>query len=235
MSKKINIRHISQTETKTMCFVDTKPDAIFRLNGQKETTLEIFVEDDLTKIIVNKVCKQLGISQFVSIGKFGAAINCFTLLGGMLLKKDNNIDNMLFVLDGDRYKTPEDKEKQIKNVLTGNGEYIETLRKNAIKYIQQLELPDNIKPEKFLHNLIITLNNIESEEHKEIIKIAKSIVVTNDDHNYINNMIERMNDGKAVGLTNIINLVSKSSKWDNYTKNIREWLESKKSLLVEEE
>jgi predicted ATP-dependent endonuclease of OLD family len=72
----INIRHISQTSEKTLCFNETKPDAIYRLTGKQEKTLEIFVEDDLSRSIIKKICGELALSRHVSIREYGAAKNC---------------------------------------------------------------------------------------------------------------------------------------------------------------
>jgi AAA ATPase len=54
----IAVRHILQTDEKTLCFTSTKPDALQRLTGRSECPLEIFVEDDLAATIIQKyVCK----------------------------------------------------------------------------------------------------------------------------------------------------------------------------------
>jgi predicted ATP-dependent endonuclease of OLD family len=103
LEDKINIRHILQTPHKTLCFNETKPDAMQRLTGKQERKLEVFVEDDLAKAIIKKISAEVGISKHVSIKEFGAAKNCFTALSGSLLNEDKNLENMPFVLDGDRY------------------------------------------------------------------------------------------------------------------------------------
>ncbi len=54
LSELINIRHIVTKSEKTYCFNETKPDAIHRLTGKQEKTIEIFVEDDLATAILDK-------------------------------------------------------------------------------------------------------------------------------------------------------------------------------------
>ncbi|MGL5271753.1 MAG: ATP-dependent nuclease, partial [Selenomonadaceae bacterium] len=93
----INIRHIYQTPTKTLCFNETKPDAIFRLTGKTNRPLEIFVEDDFAKAIIDYVCRIQGFSKFVSVKEYGACINSFTLISGILLKGEV-VDNILIIL-----------------------------------------------------------------------------------------------------------------------------------------
>ena len=97
----IAVRHILQTEKKTLCFTSTKPDALQRLTGKSERLLEIFVEDDLAASIIQKICLQKQMKKYVAIKRFGAAQNCYTTACGALLIGIDNIDNMLFVLDGD--------------------------------------------------------------------------------------------------------------------------------------
>jgi AAA15 family ATPase/GTPase len=46
LSGLINVRHIFGTKEKTLCFNETKPDAIRRLTGIQRKDIEVFVEDD---------------------------------------------------------------------------------------------------------------------------------------------------------------------------------------------
>jgi predicted ATP-dependent endonuclease of OLD family len=75
----IAVRHLYQTPTTTLCFNQTKPDALQRLTGTQIRPLEIFVEDDLAFALIKKICAGNGMSKYVSIKSFGAAINCFTV------------------------------------------------------------------------------------------------------------------------------------------------------------
>ncbi len=230
----INIRHLSSTLDKTLCFNETKPDAIHRLTGKQERPLEIFVEDDLTKTIVKKIAGELGISKYVSITEYGAAKNCFTLLAGMLLKKTENLEEMLFILDGDVYQTEDEKLKQIKSVLTGSDFHTQEQQTQAIKYIRQLVLEQGNAPEKFLHKLIRELTpDYQNNEYNEIIQVAKDIHISDESHNYINDIIERMDEERAVGLKKVIDVVAQSEKWNEFIKEVKEWLENKKTKVLE--
>lgn len=60
LEDKINIRHIVCRSGKTLCFNETKPDAINRLTGVQPRPIEVFVEDDLASTIVKKLL--LGLS-----------------------------------------------------------------------------------------------------------------------------------------------------------------------------
>lgn len=118
---RINIRHIVCRTGKTLCFNETKPDAINRLTGVQPRPLEIFVEDDLAAAVVTKVASQLRIAKYLTINRYGAAINCFTVAAGLLLGEEA-CDNSLFMLDGDVYRTDDERIRSINRVLTGNDE-----------------------------------------------------------------------------------------------------------------
>ena len=232
-SEQINIRHIFQTRERTLCFNETKPDAIHRLTGKQERPLEIFVEDDLARAVVKKACGELGLSKYVSIKEYGAAQNCFAVLSGVLLNEDENIDNMLFVLDGDVYKSPQEKIDQIAKILTGNTPKFRQIRENAVKYVRQFVIYGNLKPEQFLHNLIVELSAPTSEENNEIINVAKNINVVDNSHKYIDDIIKRMDFDRSAGLKVITDLVALSPKWQDFIIEIKDWLTSKKDQIAE--
>lgn len=217
---------IFKVDKYSFCFNETKPDAIHRLTGKQEKTIEIFVEDDLATAILNKIVSSLKIKKYVSIKKFGAASNCFTTIGGLLISNEN-IDKTLFVLDGDVFITNEHKQKQLKKAITGHGDTITFLRNKALQHIKQLKLPENTQPEKYLHELLININNLDNED--EIIEVAKEISCEQDSHNYLSRIIERLDYGKSVGYTKIIDLVSTycQDKWQSYISEVYIWLEEK--------
>lgn len=99
--------------------------------------------------------------------------------------------------------------------------------------IKSLKLPANTKPEKYIHSIIIGLENRDHEEYNEIIKVAKDINSVDDDHKYVNLIIERLGWERSVGLSKIIDLISSSNEWIDYVADVKDWLESKK-VVVEE-
>lgn len=232
-SSQINIRHILHTPEKTLCFQDTKPDAIYRLTGKQDRVLEIFVEDDLAKAIVKKISGELGLSKYVSIKEYGSVENCFTVLAAMLLKKDININNMLFVIDGDKYNTSDEQMERIKNVLTGDPPQFKEMRSKALDYIGKFIIDNGFNPEKFLHSLIVALPTQDSEEYNEIIKVAKTIHATDNPHKYIDLIIEKMDYERPVGLKVITDLIALSDRWQSFGVEIKDWLSSKKPDIHE--
>ena len=234
LSDLINVRHIFDTNEKTLCFNETKPDAINRLTGRQPRLIEVFVEDDLAVTIVKKVASQLGILRQVSVQRFGAAINCFTVLAGLLLR-DENCENSLFLLDGDLYRTKEEQERRIKEVLTGNDEKAKSLRQRSIDKIKSLKLPEKYKPEFYIHSIITKLDTNCNSEQNEIIEVAKQIVVVDDSHKYVDEIIDRLDLDRSSGLSKIIYLLSSTEEWEDYVVDVKNWLKSKVELVKEVE
>lgn len=233
LENRINIRHIVSRPGKTLCFNETKPDAINRLTGVQPRPLEVFVEDDLASTIVKKIASQLRIAKYVTISRFGAAINCFTTVGGLLLGGEPCEDS-IFVLDGDVYCSDELKTEAINRVLTGHDENVVRARTTALSVVKQFSLPEDVKPERYLHSLIIAMNTTDNEEFNEIIEVAAEIIAVDEDHKYINDIIERLGWDRATGLSKIVDLVATDVTWDEYTQEVRQWFELKVSNLRED-
>lgn len=230
----IAFRHIYQTPTKTLCFNQTKPDALQRLTGQQIRPLEIFVEDDLAHMLIKKICSEEAMSKYVSIKEFGAAINCFTAVCGAILNHLDNIDNMLFVLDGDECKSNDDKEEKIKRILTGTAPENDIQRNLALTKISQFNLPNDTRPESYYHSIICQLaDDILSAEQLEIVQVARQIQNPGDIHNFFNDIIERMDLGREIGLNKLVDLLSLTDEWSNIKSNIKQWLDEKRDVIIE--
>ncbi|MEG5058561.1 AAA family ATPase [Microcoleus sp. A2-C5] len=223
LSDLINVRHIFGTSEKTLCFNETKPDAINRLTGTQPKLIEVFVEDDLAKAIIKKVAGQLGISRHVSVQRFGAAINCFTVLAGLRLRGES-CKNSIFVLDGDVYRTEEDHKKRLKAVLTGNDEHVKSLLESSLEKVKCLNLPENTKPEQYIHSILIGLERTDNDERNEIIEVAKQIVFVDDSHKYVDDIISILDWNRDTGLSKIIDIVSSTQEWNSYIANVKDWL-----------
>jgi AAA15 family ATPase/GTPase len=232
LSDKLNIRHLLSTPARTLCFKDTTPDAINRLTGVQHKPIELFVEDDLSSAIVTKIASQLRGKRLVSIQRFGAASNSFTAAAGLLFSKQD-ISNTLFVLDGDVYKTQDQKIQRLNKVITGTDDLSENYKAQAINVIKQYELPIGSKPEPYLHGIICNIGQSDNEEFQEIIDAANEIIVADESHKYINEIIERLGLERKVGLSKIIDLVATTEAWNEYTAEIKAWLSDKIGPLLE--
>ncbi len=226
LEDKVNIRHIICRPQKTLCFNETKPDAINRLTGVQPKPLEVFVEDDLAVAIVKKVAANLRLAKYLSIQRYGAAINCFTTIGGLLLGGDDCTDTVM-LLDGDIYATEDEKIEKINRVITGHDNQAVQFREKALSLIYQLNLPAEEQPERYLHSIIIGMPESENQEFNEIIEVAREINVADSDHKYINDIISRIGFERNTGISKIIDLISTTDEWGEYTRDIHDWLNSK--------
>ncbi|WP_417330421.1 AAA family ATPase [Halomonas cupida] len=230
--KGVNVRHVFNTGNKTLCFEDTKPDSIARLTGVQEKTIEIFVEDDLARAVVRKVASQLGIGRHVSISLYGAASNCFVTVGGFLLGQVDS-EHSLFVLDGDVYTKEDEIMGRLNKVITGTDQRAEKLRSEAREKIIKLRLPAGIGPEEHLNKLVLSLGDELEGEAQEIHTIAQGVVAVNDGHQFVNDVIERLGLEREVGLSKIVDVASGANDWDNYVKEVKEWIEAVKPIVEE--
>lgn len=73
--------------------------------------------------------------------------------------------------------------------------------------------------------MIITASSEIIPNNNGIKQVLTDIHSVDDDHKYVNDAIERLDYDKAIGLSRIIELASKSEKWDDYVQPIRTWLQ----------
>lgn len=229
----VNVRHIVVKSGKSLCFNETKPDAINRLTGVQPRPLEIFVEDDLGVAVIKKLAGQLKGAKYVSVQRYGAAINCFTTIGGLLLGGES-CEHSLFVIDGDVFRTDEEKKDRINKILTGDDQQSVNFRASALQKISQFVIPDGFNPERYLHSIIVNMDSPDdNDEYVEIIECAKEIHAVNDDHKYIEDLIVRLGLERGAGLSKVIDLVATSDQWDAYVVSVKEWMRKQIEAAME--
>ena len=225
--KNVSIKYIYNTTDKTFCNTINSIDIMYELTGIVNKPLEIFVEDDFAKLIVEYIASKKRMKKYISVAKYGAAVNCFAVASGLMLS-NKLTDNMLFVLDGDKYRTEADKEERIKKNLTGTTPSNDVMRSELKKYIYQFNLPEGYAPERYIHKLLIQCN---SEE--ELVTIAKGIHKMDNSHKYIDEITKIEGGSKETTIWSIFEIIYNKEKdeWDKYTGDITKWLEDKKALL----
>jgi ABC-type lipoprotein export system ATPase subunit len=219
----VNIRHIVIKSGRSLCFSETKPDAIKRLTGSQPRPIEVFAEDDLAAAIVKKIASQLKGIKYISVERYGAAKNCFIAVAGLLLGGEE-CEHSLFVLDGDVYRSDQEKLSCINGLLTGTDRRSTEYRSVALSKISQFELPDAMSPERYLHSIIVSMNVSVNDEHIEIIECAREIHFVDDDHKYIDDLLIRLGWDREVGLSKIVDLVAMSDQWPEYVASVKSWM-----------
>lgn len=224
----IDIRFLENTSTKTLVYNYMSSDAISIMTGESSRPIKIFVEDKLSSAIIKLISLSLNIKSKIEIKKFGSIENAFTLAAGMVLKQENT-QNILVVLDGDRYQTAEEKCTRIEKVLSGTEMDIEEKRSTTLSIITQYNLPlPESSPEYNIYSMLCELPKTSDEN--EIIKVARRIQAVKDSHDWIDNITKRIDDSSEIIIYEILKLVSTSPKWNSYIEPIALWLSSRIDL-----
>lgn len=216
----INVRHIVQTSGQTFCFNSTTPACMTQLTGATPKLLNFATEDNVSKAIVERVLRQKKVRSMSEIDIFGSIENSFTLASAFVML--DKTDNRLIVADGDKYKTEEDKLKQIKKSLSGTEVDIDERRNRALSIICQFNLPDGFTPDKYLWKCLR-----ESTRDNEIVQAAKSINARDDCHKYLKDIQDRT----QASLQEVVTEASHSELWNDFVKPVSEWIEERKDVL----
>lgn len=235
LSEWVNVRHLHRDDTQTpprhRSFASTDPDSLRRLTGRQERRIEIFVEDDLAETVIRQIAMDLGVPRHLKVIRFGSSENCFPVLAGLLIKGET-CENSLFVLDGDVHLDPADRQNRIDAACTGNDARAVQIRLAMPAKIRDLGLPAGLKPEYYLHQLIVAQDpSVLSPSEKEIHQVASEIVNPGNSHRFINLLVETLGENRSVQLTRVIPLAAKHAGWPAYTNQVREWLEQRKTAL----
>jgi hypothetical protein len=227
----VNIRHIWPNAGKHFCFSNTDPDSLGRLSGQQSKDLEVFVEDDLAVAVVSHIAAEMGMSRYLRVIAFGAAKNCFTVFAGLLIKGES-CANSLFILDGDEYETPAKKQVQINAACTGNDAPSIARRATIAAKTRDFILPANVKPEAFLHRLVIEQDpGSMTASEKEVHQVAVGIVNPPDTHDFVDKVVSILGENRTAQLARLIPLVAKHADWKTYTLPVKTWLTERKTDL----
>ena len=226
----VDIQYLFQTKDKTMTFNTITPDIVRALTNESERPLTIYVEDDLAETVVQNIISEIGLSRCTEVKTIGSSENAFTLAAGLVLQEDATLPNKLIVLDGDVYRSTEEKEKQIAHKLSGTEADHSEKTTRALSMITQLCIPENTPPEKHIHTMIIE-SGLPNDATNEILYCAKQISVAKDTHDWVDGIVEQMNQDRKVVFFQIINTASSHKDWGKYVANVYNWLKAKKEEL----
>ena|GEM_PF-6700528 len=94
-----------------------------------------------------------------------------------------------------------------------------------MRHISQLDLPDGVRPEKYINHI---LTEYIEDQNAEIVSLAKRIIEPDDSHKYLEEIIDGLGDEDNVGLYKIIEELAKHPEWNSYTESVRNWLINEK-------
>lgn len=221
----LDIRYICKIYNDTIVYNTINPDVVYDISEIREKPLHIYVEDDLAKVIINHITSAMHISKYVRITEFGAIENAFTIAASLVIN-DAPCNNILIVTDGDKYITDDQKINQLNLKLSGTESDHNNKIEKALSLITQFTLPENTAPEKYLHDLLIELDN-----ENEITEIAKTITNPKDSHGWINDILKSIEVDENITLSKIIDTISTHRDYSIYIEKIKNWLAPKKREL----
>lgn len=220
----INIRHIWNANGQSFILDRTTPDCLHRLTGKMQKVLEIYVEDDLAEYIARQVVRDKDLLPYTSFHQFGAIENAFIVAAGLDIQEAES-DNKVFIMDGDKYRTEDERIKQMNKTYSGNEVGRAERRERALSHIKQFRLPINEQPEHFLWKQLKETDNELSRYANELIEVA------NDKHSYLYDVQQRSGESKESFLTRLTNILSEEVFWSDYVIELNEWLDNKKQNL----
>jgi len=222
----INIRHIHQIGTRTLCFNETNPDCISRLTGNQIRPIDIFVEDDLAEVTVQKVIEELHIRRHCTIKRFGAIDNSFSLAAGLFLKGEN-LSNILILLDSDNYRTEPERLTQMQKFFSGTEVLAVQNRTNALSCFKQLILPAATSPELYINTSIRQL-----ADNSEVTNAALTINAVANKHDFVIRIVQTLGyQDKTQGLVKVVDKLATTPEWIDYTQELRDWLNDRILVL----
>lgn len=222
LNNEVMIKYIHNQPKKTSTYDGIPSKYIYNMTGEEARPLKVYVEDTLAAAIVKKVSKELNMRKKIEIFLFGSSRNAFTHAASFVMKNEP-LENILIVLDGDVYQSRDEQLSQIKVALSGTEDDIASKWDKALSIIKQLRLPESTNyPEKYIHELLLLC----SDSYSEIVSMAEEIVGVSDSHRYIYDIVQRVGDEYNLVVDEILSIISQmqETKWRNYTESIREWL-----------
>lgn len=228
---KVAIATLHRTAARTVVWRGYSYDGLSHITGQQQRPVMVYGEDDVAEAIIGKVANDLGIRRHVQTGRYGPAVNAFALGTGLLLS-GQALDNLLIVLDGDRFGEPKERRDQIKKVLTGDQPQHDDQRGALYAKVRSFRPVQTLSPEQMIHRLLQTVQAQGlSPEDQELLAIAQAILNVPEKHAFVDQIIAQTGENRQVGLSKIVSLAARSAGWERFTRVIRLWLESRRDAL----
>ena len=228
-----NIRFLLNTPQKTFCLDNPTEQCYEQLSGTPEQYLKVYVEDDIAEAIIQRCMEECRMSTHYLICKFGSITNSVRLALGLSCQFEDlsKMDDTVFFCDGDddNFTTESKLRQQIDRTLSGGEPSLQAKRDKVLQIIKHFCPAENNgkkqHPEEFIHNALNLINENDQQQclFPEIVIDSKSILNVVDHHDYVKKLTD-----KGHYLQNIVLQVSKSSLWDDYVRDVKQWINERK-------
>ena len=227
----VDFRHILHKQDKCYCLAGNDPQALEQLTDVVQQDIMIYVEDELSKALIRQICSEERCMKRVAVSTFGAIENAFALAVSCVLIEELKQKKMIFVLDGDKYLTDDERLKQLKKHLTGQDNEQDNHRRHLLTKIKQFKILG--KPEEYYFNQIKQLpaqGLIISSKAESLLEELRCFDPAGlDSHYYFSKPIENLGMSKPDGYGIIAELLSKTQQWNNIVSEVRNWIEDQLS------
>ncbi|MEI2795532.1 AAA family ATPase [Pseudoxanthomonas sp. F11] len=227
---KVLVHHVFSAGGKTFSMPGTHPDVLHRLTGSLTRSIEVFVEDDVSSAVVARQAEMLDMRRHVSITPVGAASNIVTLACAFALRNGLN-ENQGFFMDGDVYRSSDERTELIAKALTGSSIHDAARRERALAFLRSFALQQGEWPEKVLHEMLVQLPDSEPE-CAELKALAAQLNVPAERHGFVGQLVEAMGHSRDVGVAKIVEAASRSPGWGEFVGPLAAWLSERKSALA---
>lgn len=222
----INIRHIWKpaNQNESLCLEQTTPMCLYRLNGEVNKRYEVYVEDDMAEAIVKAVLRDEQILNYVSVYRFGDALNGFSVAAGLHIQGSLS-ENQLILIDGDVYRTDAERAKAMCKRYSGNEAGKDQIRQEALRRVKQFNLPQGEHPEHYLWTLLKTKQGTLAEFANRIDPSQ------GDKHRYIYEIFQLQGETRPIFLKELVDKIKDDVAWPQYVSEARTWAHEKRMEL----
>jgi ABC-type lipoprotein export system ATPase subunit len=217
----VSIITMHRTQERTVYWNGYSLAALRHITGVASREVTIYVEDDLVESIVSQLAIELRMRPQTDIFLYGAAINAFKLAAGLALA-GRELAHVLIVQDGDLYASKAERRDKIARELTGTEVFRSEQRKEVLRRIRSLAPRERVSPERAINEMLRAMPNDNlSAEEIDLLEIARNVVNAADGHSLVGSIVHYTGECRAVALSRIMKLASKSDGWERYTRVIR--------------
>lgn len=209
----------------SVVFDSINSEIIHDLTNERICPTTIYVEDVFSRTVVRNILAELDMRKKTDVNMFGAASNAFTLAASLILE-NKDIANTLILIDGDVYRTEEEKIKQLNRAISGKTSDDMIKRKKALSLISQFNLPEGKNPEKFLYDLLLMYGDKNSDVFSE----ARKIKDVDNNHDWITKISSALGEDASKIEGEIISMIKETNEWLSYIDPIKKWISSRRTL-----
>ena len=218
---KIGVRTLMASQGGLNCVNGFDANIKYDITGSRDVLnqIEVWVEDTLSRKVVQKIAAEESILKHIEVKIFGAASNAFSVASAFAL--NNETPGKIIVLDGDVFSTDNEKTDQIAKTLSGHG--AGDKRAAAVSLIVDYAPTDPMNPETFIVQTAREAgrDNIENDWVKEYVSCIEEEQFLDEGKSIIYSLSQNLDRTIDEIEADFVAYASGRQCWNEYTRNIR--------------